>query len=167
MIDSLTLILAAVALLFATAALAVVLVRVAAIVPLVYGLCLAASLVAVGAVLGAIPWAGEVARASLPIGLPWMGAHFRLDALSGLFVAVVNIGAAAASLYALGHGRHDEAPHRILPFYAAFLAGMNLVVLADDAFTFLISWEFMSLSSWALVVAHHRSEANRRADSST
>jgi formate hydrogenlyase subunit 3/multisubunit Na+/H+ antiporter MnhD subunit len=33
---------------------------------------------------------------------------------------------------------------------------MNLVVLADDAFTFLVSWEFMSLSSWALVMAHHR-----------
>jgi hydrogenase-4 component B len=36
---------------------------------------------------------------------------------------------------------------------------MNLVVLADDAFAFLFSWEFMSLASWALVMAHHRSEA--------
>ena len=33
---------------------------------------------------------------------------------------------------------------------------MNLVVLADDAFTFLVVWEFMSLASWALVIAHHR-----------
>ena len=37
---------------------------------------------------------------------------------------------------------------------------MNLVVLADDAFTFLASWEFMSLSSWALVMAHHRVRDN-------
>ena len=37
---------------------------------------------------------------------------------------------------------------------------MNLVVLADDAFTFLVCWEFMSLSSWALVVAHHREREN-------
>jgi formate hydrogenlyase subunit 3/multisubunit Na+/H+ antiporter MnhD subunit len=37
---------------------------------------------------------------------------------------------------------------------------MNLVVLADDAFTFLVSWEFMSLSSWALVMAHHRVRDN-------
>ena len=51
----------------------------------------------------------------------------------------------------------------MLPFYAAFLAGMNLVVLADDAFTFLVSWEFMSLSSWALVMAHHRDPDNRHA----
>ena len=41
-----------------------------------------------------------------------------------------------------------------------FLAGMNLVVLADDAFTFLVSWEFMSLTSWALVMAHHRVRDN-------
>ena len=33
---------------------------------------------------------------------------------------------------------------------------MTLVVIADDAFTFLVSWEFMSLTSWALVMAHHR-----------
>jgi formate hydrogenlyase subunit 3/multisubunit Na+/H+ antiporter MnhD subunit len=51
----------------------------------------------------------------------------------------------------------------VLPFYPAFLAGMSVVVLADDAFTFLVSWEFMSLSSWALVMAHHRVPDNVRA----
>ena len=56
-----------------------------------------------------------------------------------------------------------SAPQRVLPFYPAFLAGMNLVVLADDAFTFLVSWEFMSLTSWALVMAHHRDRDNVRA----
>jgi formate hydrogenlyase subunit 3/multisubunit Na+/H+ antiporter MnhD subunit len=40
---------------------------------------------------------------------------------------------------------------------------MNLVVLSDDAFTFLLSWEFMSLASWALVMAHHRVPENARA----
>ena len=64
-------------------------------------------------------------------------------------------------LSALGYGRHEHAPQRVLPFFPAFLAGMNLVVLADDAFTFLLSWEFMSLTSWALVMAHHRDERQR------
>src|SRR6185436_14011158 len=32
-----------------------------------------------------------------------------------------------------------------------------------DAFTFLFSWEFMSLSSWALVMAHHRQPGNATA----
>jgi formate hydrogenlyase subunit 3/multisubunit Na+/H+ antiporter MnhD subunit len=40
---------------------------------------------------------------------------------------------------------------------------MNLVVLAYDAFAFLVSWEFMSLASWALVMAHHRREGNAAA----
>ena len=100
---------------------------------------------------------------TLPLGLPWLGARFRVDALSAFFLLVVNLGAAGASLFALGYGRHEQAPGRVLPFYPAFLAGMNLVVLADDAFTFLISWEFMSLASWALVLAHHRESDNTRA----
>src|SRR2546423_9286179 len=99
----------------------------------------------------------------LPLGLPWVGAHFRLDALAAAFLVVVNLGAAGASLYGLGYGRHEISPSRVVPFYPLFLAAMNLVVLADDAFSFLLSWEFMSLSSWALVMAHHREPANARA----
>ena len=99
----------------------------------------------------------------LPLGLPWLGAHFRIDSLAALFLVVVNLGGVTASLYGLGYGRHEEAPARVLPFFPAFLAGMNLVVIADDAFTFLFSWEFMSLSSWALVMAHHRREGNAAA----
>ncbi|HKA75499.1 MAG TPA: hydrogenase 4 subunit B [Pseudolabrys sp.] len=100
---------------------------------------------------------------TLPLGLPWLGAHFRIDALSSFFLIVVNLGGAAASLFALGYGRHEHSPGRVLPFYPAYLAAMNLVVLSDDAFSFLVSWEFMSLTSWALVVAHHRERENLRA----
>src|SRR6202030_879552 len=100
---------------------------------------------------------------TLPIGLPWLGAHFRLDALAAFFLVIVNLGGAAASLYGLGYGHHDPAPHRVLPFFPAFLAGMNLVVLADDAFSYLLCWEFMSLASWALVMAHHREPGNAKA----
>jgi formate hydrogenlyase subunit 3/multisubunit Na+/H+ antiporter MnhD subunit len=100
---------------------------------------------------------------TLPLGLPWLGAHFRIDALSAFFLVVVNLGGAAASLFALGYGRHEDAPQRVLPFYPAYLAAMNLVVLASDAFSFLVSWEFMSLTSWALVIAHHRVAENVRA----
>jgi formate hydrogenlyase subunit 3/multisubunit Na+/H+ antiporter MnhD subunit len=106
---------------------------------------------------------GTTEQASLPLALPWLGAHFRLDALAAVFLAVVALGAAGASFFALGYGRHAPSPRRVLPFYGPFLGAMNLVVLADDAFTFLFSWERMSLASWALVVSDHRSEDNRRA----
>jgi hydrogenase-4 component B len=131
---------------------------------LVYGACLAMSAVAfLSALASLLGLAGPSAALTLPLGIPWIGAHFRVDALAAFFLVVVNLGGAAASLYGLGYGRHEPAPHRVLPFFPAFLAGMNLVVLADDAFTFLLSWEFMSLASWALVMAHHRIRDNARA----
>jgi formate hydrogenlyase subunit 3/multisubunit Na+/H+ antiporter MnhD subunit len=146
------------------AVLAIVLSRSKIATAVIYSATLAVSAIAL---IGSIRWLlGGTANATdltLPIGLPWLGAHFRLDALASFFLVVVNLGGAAASLYGLGYGHHEPAPHRVLPFFAAFLAGMNLVVLADDAFTFLVSWEFMSLVSWALVMAHHREEGNARA----
>ncbi len=130
---------------------------------LVYGFGLAASLASLAAALGQLlSTAGTTPAITLPLGLPWIGAHMRLDALSAFFLTVVDLGGAAACLYGLGYGRHERAPRRVLPFFPLFLAGMQLVVLADDAFTFLFSWEFMSLASWALVVAdHHKGDTVR------
>jgi len=132
--------------------------------PFVYSIALIASTAA----FGAAGWmlvadASTAYVATLPIGLPWLGAHFRLDSLAAAFLVVTNLGSLTASLYGLGYGRHEHTPGRVLPFFPAFLAGMTLVVLADDAFTFLLTWEFMSLASWALVMAHHRDSDNARA----
>jgi formate hydrogenlyase subunit 3/multisubunit Na+/H+ antiporter MnhD subunit len=131
--------------------------------PLIYGASLLLSLVMLATALVALLTRAPAASIALPLGLPWIGAHFRLDALAAFFLIVVSLGGATASLYALGYGRHEEAPHRVLPFYPLFLAGMTLVVLADDAFSFLLCWEVMSLASWALVMAHHREADNTRA----
>ena len=131
---------------------------------LVYAIALGVSAVAlISALWFLVTNPGVTQTLRLPLGLPWLGAHVRLDPLGAVFLAVVNLGGTASSLYGLGYGRHESEPRRVLPFFAAFLAGMNLVVLADDAFTFLLSWEFMSLSSWALVMAHHRESGNTRA----
>ncbi len=129
--------------------------------PIVYGASLGACTLA--GLAGLLSIGAAPATLTLPLGLPWIGAHFRLDALAAFFLFVVNLGGAGASLYALGYGRHETAPERVLPFYPAFLAGLNLVVVADDAFSFLFAWELMSLASWALVVAHHRAAENLRA----
>ena len=130
---------------------------------LVYGCALAIStamlLTALMQLLGGITGGGAV----LPLGLPWIGARFLVDPLSAFFLVIVNLGGAAACLFGLGEGRSERSPERVLPFFPAFLAGMNLVLAADDAYTFLLSWEFMSLASWALVMAHHRDADNARA----
>ena len=131
---------------------------------LVYGLAIGVSAIAL-ATAGVVLLAGGPVASTLklPIGLPWLGAHFRIDTLAAFFLVVVNLGSVTASLFGLGYGRHEETPARVLPFYPAFLAAMNLVVLADDAFTFLFTWELMSLSSWALVMAQHRRPGNAEA----
>ena len=100
---------------------------------------------------------------SLPIGIPWMPVALRLDSLSAWFLIVVNLAGLAASVYGKGYGTHVDEPRRVLPFFPAFLAGMNLVLVADDAFSFLLAWEFMSVSSWLLVLANHRQPGNARA----
>jgi formate hydrogenlyase subunit 3/multisubunit Na+/H+ antiporter MnhD subunit len=155
--------LACVAVLLATSVLAIALGRSAVATAAVYAASLAASIVALVGPLTVLAAGGGDSTIVLPLGLPWLGAHFRVDTLATFFLAVVNLGGAAASLYGLGYGRHEASPRRVLPFFPAFLAAMNLVVLADDAFTFLMSWEFMSLASWALVMAHHRDSDNARA----
>ncbi|MGV2187341.1 hydrogenase 4 subunit B [Rhizobium rhizogenes] len=162
----LTSLLSCMAALLGTAVLAVLIARSNRATPIIYGASLVFSAIAFATALAhlasGLP-STDAPVLALPIGLPWLGSHFRLDALAAFFLTVINLGGVLSSLYALGYGRHEHAPHRVLPFFPAFLAGMNLVILADDAFTFLISWEFMSLASWALVMAHHHDANNRKA----
>ncbi len=101
--------------------------------------------------------------AALPLGPPQTGVHIRVDALSAFFLFVVGSAGTLIGIYALAYGRHDAEPGRVLPFYPAFLAGMTLVLITDDAFSFLASWEVMSLASWLLVLATHREAETRNA----
>ncbi|HEV3175880.1 MAG TPA: proton-conducting transporter membrane subunit, partial [Stellaceae bacterium] len=116
---------------------------------------IAAGVIALAALWTLIEAAAPVS-AVLPVGLPWLGAHFRVDALSAFFLLVVNGAAVLISIYALEYAAHDDEPGRVLPFYPLFLSAMNLVLVADDAFVFLVSWELMSLASWLLVLSTHR-----------
>jgi len=106
---------------------------------------------------------GLEATARLPIGLPTIGLHLRLDALSAFFGVVINGGVLAASIYGMGFDRAKELTPRVEPLFPLFAAAMNLVLIADDAYAFLFSWELMSLTSWALVVARHTDPESRRA----
>jgi formate hydrogenlyase subunit 3/multisubunit Na+/H+ antiporter MnhD subunit len=131
--------------------------------PIVYSASLAICFLACSAALSRLLTNAPAETLALPLGVPWIGAHFRTDALTAFFLIIINLGGTITSLYALGYGRHEASPLRVLPFYPAFLAAMNLVVFADDAFTFLLSWELMSLASWAIVMAHFDDPANLRA----
>ncbi|MEK7820265.1 MAG: hydrogenase 4 subunit B, partial [Pseudomonadota bacterium] len=59
----------------------------------IYGATLAAS--GTACILAATRLAGDPVAASvltLPLGLPWLGAQFRLDPLAAFFLLVVNLG---------------------------------------------------------------------------
>ncbi len=128
---------------------------------IVYGGSLAISLALL--LIALLSIGGGSSTVTLPLGLPWIGARFQLDPLAAFFLVVVGLGSAGASYYALGYGRHEPEPQRVLPFYPAFLAGLTLVVVAADAFSFLFAWELMSLASWALVMSHDREPGNANA----
>jgi len=137
----------------------------------VYVASIAALLVVAAAALAFLlsPPADSSPTLALPIGLPvspdglQLEMHFRLDALSAYFLLILGIVGPAVGLFAIGYDRHEREPARVLAFYPIFLAGMVLVLVADDAFAFLVAWESMSLASWFLVLAGHRAEETRRA----
>ncbi|MDD2660358.1 MAG: hydrogenase 4 subunit B [Methylococcales bacterium] len=108
-----------------------------------------------------------VITGQLPFGLPWLHWHVRFDALSGFFFLIIGIAVCAVSLYGPGYVRgykENEHPFAVLGLFTGlFVAGMLLVLLADDAFMFMIAWELMSVASYFLVAFQHENSANRRA----
>jgi hydrogenase-4 component B len=130
---------------------------------IVYSGCFVASLGLLSAGLEHLGGHATAPSLVLPFGLPWMKAHFRVDNLSALFLLIVNLSAAAASVFAVGYSAHLPERRRVTPFYPMFLFGMNAVLVADDAFVFLVAWEFMSLASWLMVLADHERPENRKA----
>jgi len=90
--------------------------------------------------------------------LKWAVLTGSLLLVSAFFLLVVNGAGVLIGIYALEYGRHEAEPERVLPFYPLFLAAMTLVLVADDAFVFLASWELVSLASWLLVLSTHREE---------
>ncbi len=130
-----------------------------------FSLSAAASLLS--AVAGA--WtvgSGRTEKMILMIGLPDLPFHLRLDPLAGFFLSVVGLLAFFVSVYSIGYvkGFLGHRPiTRLVIFYCLFLAGMFMVILADDALFFLISWEAMAAASYFLVMFEDEQIENRRA----
>jgi formate hydrogenlyase subunit 3/multisubunit Na+/H+ antiporter MnhD subunit len=101
---------------------------------------------------------GGAQTAVLAIGLPTLPFHLRLDSLSAFFLMVIGGTAAGVSAFAAGYFRQGEGtpPGLLCLQYHVFLASMAGVVLADDAYAFMVMWETMALSSFFLVTSNHR-----------
>jgi hydrogenase-4 component B len=131
------------------------------------------ALFVLGALVGlglaaAAAWAlvsGVTETRVLPLGLPELPFHLRLDALSSVFLLLLGAAAAGVSLFSAGYFRDSEgvAPGLLCLQYHVFLASMALVLLADDAYAYMVGWELMALSSYFLVTTQHRIPEIRRA----
>ena len=109
------------------------------------------------ALVAATSLAGPVERLVLPFGLPNLPLHVRLDALSAMFLFLLGASAAGVSLFAAGYFRREQgAPAGLIALqYHLFLASMGFILLADDAYGFMLAWEMMALSSYFLVTTDH------------
>ena len=103
--------------------------------------------------------------ATLPLGLPNLPFHLRLDSLSAFFLLLIGGVSAGVSTFAAGYFRQGEGtpPGLICLEYHVFLASIAMVVLADDAYVFMVMWETMAFSSFFLVLANHRIPEIRQA----
>lgn len=104
-------------------------------------------------------------RVTLAVGLPDLPMHLRRDSLSSAFLFLLGAAAAGISMFAAGYFRRGQGtpPGLLCLQYHVFLCAMGFVLLADDAYAFMVAWETMALSSYFLVIAQHGIPEIRRA----
>jgi len=117
------------------------------------------------AVVAAMALAHPAEQLILPIGLPDLPAHLRRDGLSSVFLVLLGAASSGISIFAAGYFRRGEgtSPGLICLQYHLFLASMGYVLIADDAYAFMLAWETMALSSYFLVTTQHRLPEIRKA----
>jgi len=101
----------------------------------------------------------------LPLGLPDLPFHLRLDGLSAYFLCVLGAVSTGIGAFCAGYFRRGEGtPPGLLCFeYHVCLASMALLLLANDAYLFMFAWEMMTVSATFLVMTNHRIAEIRRA----
>ena len=117
------------------------------------------------ALVGAMSLAALPEQAVLRVGLPDLPMHVRLDALASFFLLLLGATSAGISIFAAGYFRRGAgtAPGLMCLQYHLFLTSMGFVLLADDAYAFMVAWESMALSSYFLVTTQHGLPEIRRA----
>ncbi len=100
---------------------------------------------------------------SFPIGIMQNLITLRVDILAAFFIAVISVVAIAASIFGSGYFKQYLGTYRLGHFgffYNLFIASMVLVVIANNAFLFLLAWEGMAIASYFLVIFERKVEEN-------
>lgn len=129
-----------------------------------FGACLASSLLLIFSV--GVFLSGEGKALSFALPFPNIAFSFRIDGLSAFFLGLIGGIAVLASWFGVAYQRHFIGKYDLGIFgffYNAFLLGMVLAVSANQALSFLFSWELMSLASYFLVIFDRENARNIRA----
>jgi hydrogenase-4 component B len=124
-------------------------------------------LVAAGAVVGSVAGLALgvlVIASGIPLAftsarlLPLTGVALRLDGLGAFFLVVVGLVGCASAIYAFGYSAQYAGRYSLRLVGVMFnllLLALSLQVMADNALTFLVLWEAMSLTAYWLVLTEH------------
>lgn len=111
---------------------------------------------------------GEVEIATL--FTPLFGVeHLVVDKLSSLFLLIISIASVATVLYSRGYVAgylNRYSPSHIALHYTALVllvVSMMLVVMSSGGFSFLFSWELMTIASFILILFEADRQETRRA----
>lgn len=105
------------------------------------------------------------ANAVISIGIPGYPFHLHSDPFSGFFLMLLGVTAFGISIFSSDYFRHlaPRTQSMICLNYHLFLASMTWVLIAADAYSFLIAWELMALSSYFLIVAFKPTQETQQA----
>ena len=101
-----------------------------------------------------------------PWTAPFGSFSLCIDPLSAFFLTVLFTVSLAAAVYGAGYMRHHAGAGR--PgfhwlFFNILIVSMGLILTARNGVLFLVAWEVMSLSSFALVMTDHKRAETRKA----
>jgi hydrogenase-4 component B len=131
---------------------------------LVAGCGLAGALGGLG--LGAVCLGTGRAPTFTALFLPLTGFTLRIDGLSGFFLIVIGVVGAAVTVYGFGYSAAYEGRYSLRLLGAmlnVLLLSLSVQVMADNALTFLMAWEAMSLSAYVMVLTEHDQPGTVRA----
>lgn len=88
----------------------------------------------------------------------------RMDQLSVVMLAVINIVSACVHVYSIGYMSHDPAKARFMAYLSLFTFAMLMLVTADNLVQLFFGWEGVGLASYLLIgFWSHKHSANAAA----
>ena len=108
---------------------------------------------------GAVAW-------STGWAVPGGALDIRIDPIAGIFLTQVFLIGALGAIYGIGYWpyqKHPDCTVQLRAFYGLMVAGMALLVAANNSILFLVGWELMAFAAFLALTADDRNAETREA----